>query len=142
MRNDWDKYFMEIAEKVKSRSTCPRLQVGAVITKNNYIKATGYNGSPPGLVHCTEVGCLMINNHCRRTIHAEVNAVMNTSPIDLQGATIYVTARPCMECSKVILAAGITRVVFGKDYPQEYDFFKDSPKVIVHLLEQEEDLKC
>jgi dCMP deaminase len=71
MRKDWDKYFMDIAFMVSERSTCPRLHVGAVLVNDKRIKATGYNGSPKGFPHCDEAGCLMVNNHCVRTIHAE-----------------------------------------------------------------------
>ncbi|HHW03917.1 MAG TPA: dCMP deaminase family protein [Thermoanaerobacterales bacterium] len=127
MRKNWDDYFMDIAFMVKERSTCPRLQVGAVIVKDKRIKATGYNGSPPGFDHCVDVGCLMIAGHCRRTIHAEVNAIMECSPEERKGATIYITAQPCMECSKLIIASGITRVVYSTPYEPEYDFFKYAP---------------
>ncbi|MDT8715719.1 cytidine/deoxycytidylate deaminase family protein [Clostridium sp. 19966] len=135
MRKNWDNYFMDIAFMVKERSTCPRLHVGAVIVKDKRIKGTGYNGSPSSLEHCEDVGCLMIDNHCRRTIHAEVNAVMECSPEERRDATIYITAQPCMECSKLIIASGISRVVYAKKYNTEYDFFKDAPWIEVMCLE-------
>ncbi len=78
-RPNWDQYFLSIAEKVASRSTCPRASVGAVIVRDNRILSTGYNGSLPSEPHCTEVGCLMINSHCERTIHAETNAVVQAA---------------------------------------------------------------
>lgn len=135
MRKSWDDYFMDIAMQVKERSTCDRLHVGAVVVKNKRIKSTGYNGSPPGQPHCEDVGCLMIDEHCKRTIHAEVNAIMECSPADRQGATIYVTAQPCMDCAKLIVASGISRVVFAKPYHTAYDFFKDAPWITVDNLE-------
>lgn len=131
MRKDWDTYFMDIALMVKERSTCPRLHVGAVIVKDKRIKGTGYNGSPRGLDHCDDIGCLMIDNHCRRTIHAEVNAIMECSPEERKDATIYITAEPCIECSKLIIASGITKVVYYKSYSKDYDFFKEAPWIEV-----------
>lgn len=136
MRKDWDSYFMDIAFNVKERSTCPRLHVGAVIVKDKRIKGTGYNGSPPGFEHCEDVGCLLINSHCKRTIHAEVNAIMECSPDERVGATIYITAQPCMECSKLIIASGIIRVVYAENYPSEYDFFKDANWIEILQLEK------
>lgn len=134
MRKDWDEYFMGIAMKVKERSTCPRLHVGAVIVKNKRIKGTGYNGSPSGLNHCNDVGCLMLHNHCKRAIHSEQNAIMECSPEEREGATIYVTAQPCIDCSKAIINSGITRVVYNKPYKSEYDFFKEAPWIeVIHL---------
>lgn len=135
MRKNWDEYFMDIAFMVKERSTCPRLHVGALIVKDKRIKGTGYNGSPSSLEHCEDVGCLMIDNHCKRTIHAEVNAIMECSPEERKEATIYITAQPCMECSKLIIASGISRVVFSKKYEADYDFFKEAPWIQVVCLE-------
>ncbi len=131
MRKTWDEYFMDIAFMVKERSTCPRLHVGAIVVKDKRIKGTGYNGSPSGLSHCEDVGCLMIDNHCRRTIHAEVNAIMECSPYERENATIYITAQPCMECSKLIIASGIKRVIYFKSYETEVDFFKEAPWIEV-----------
>ncbi len=124
MRKDWDTYFMDIAFMARERSTCPRLHVGAVIVKNKQIKSTGYNGSPKGLPHCDEDGCFMVDDHCRRTIHAEINAITNASPEEREGATLYVTHQPCIECQKVIISSGITRVVFAKGYMPEWDWLK------------------
>ena len=134
MRKDWDNYFMDIAFEVKERSTCDRLHVGAVIVKDRRIKGTGYNGSPAGLVHCDEEGCLVVNNHCIRTIHAEVNAILECTPEERNGATIYITARPCAECSKILINSGIKRVVYAEEYHIDHDFFKEAPWIeLVHL---------
>jgi len=134
MRKDWDTYFLDIAFEVAERSTCPRRKVGAVVVKDKRIKGTGYNGSASGLAHCTEDGCIVVNNHCIRTIHAEVNALLECTPEERKGATIYVTDRPCAECSKLIISTGITRVVFARDYHIDYDWFKEAPWVeLVHL---------
>jgi len=124
MRKDWDTYFMDIAFMARERSTCPRLHVGAVIVRNKQIKSTGYNGSPKGLPHCDDEGCFMIDGHCRRTIHAEINAITNASPEEREGATLYVTHQPCVECQKVIISSGITRVVFAEGYEPETDWFQ------------------
>ncbi len=137
MRKSWDEYFMDIAFQVKERSTCPRLHVGAVVVKDKRIKGTGYNGSPPGFPHCEEVGCLMIDGHCKRTIHAEVNALLECTPEERRGATIYVTAQPCLECTKLIIGSGITRVVYANPYPTEVDFFADAPWVEVVCTRRE-----
>ena len=126
-RKSWDEYFMEIAEMVKTRSTCIRRQVGAVIVKDNRIIATGYNGAPSGLKHCTEVGCerqrLNIPSGQRhelcRALHAEQNAIIQAAKTgaSTEGATVYITIQPCVICAKMLINAGITRVVHGGDYP-------------------------
>jgi dCMP deaminase len=139
MRKDWDTYFLDIAFEVAERSTCPRRRVGAVIVKDKRIKGTGYNGSASGLAHCTEEGCLVINNHCIRTIHAEVNALLECTPEERQGATIYITDRPCAECSKLIISTGINRVVFARDYHCDYDWFKEAPWLEIIHLERDND---
>ena len=120
-RPNWDEYFMNIAREVASRATCDRASVGAVIVKDHRILSTGYNGAPPGEPHCTDAGCLMENNHCERTIHAETNAVAQAArfgvPID--GATLYFwrnrhsTGKPvesCIKCTQVMKSAGIVKV--------------------------------
>jgi len=112
-RPNWDTYFMNIAKDVSARATCPRASVGAVIVKNNRILSTGYNGAPAGEPHCTEVGCEMVDNHCVRVIHAEVNAVCEAAKfgIPVEGAVLYVYGldRPesCHNCIQVMKAAGL-----------------------------------
>ncbi len=123
MRKDWDTYFMDIAYQIKERSTCPRLHVGALIVKNKRIKGTGYNGSPTGLPHCDEEGCYLVDGHCKRTIHAEVNCLLETSPEERKGATLYVTNQPCPDCQKLIITSGIRRVVYGESYEPHTDWF-------------------
>jgi dCMP deaminase len=118
-RYSWDEYFMRLAKVVATRSTCPRLSVGAVIVKDRRILSSGYNGSGPKLDHCIDVGCLIENNHCIRTTHAELNAITQAAFTGLSptvGSTIYVTHSPCIECFKTIYQAGISRVVYGKPY--------------------------
>lgn len=120
---------MDIAFQVAERSTCPRLHVGAVLVKNRRIKGTGYNGSPKGLAHCDEAGCFMKQGHCIRTIHAEVNCLLEVPPIDREDATLYVTHMPCPECQKLIITCGIKRVVFCKEYIPEINWFEYAPKI-------------
>ncbi len=121
VRPSWDDYFMRIAFEVARRSTCPRAAVGAVIVRDKRILTTGYNGAPTGLPHCTEVGCLMVNNHCVRTLHAEQNAIIQGAlhGVDVSESTLYVTHQPCLTCAKMIINAGIRRVVYAGDYPDE-----------------------
>lgn len=116
-RASWDSYFMQIAHKVKERSTCPRAQVGAIVVLDNRILGSGYNGAPAKMPHCTDVGCLMWRDHCIRVVHAEANAVLQASIItDPYGATLYCTHMPCLECCKLLINAGITRVVYEHEY--------------------------
>ena len=123
-RVPWDQYFMNIAKEVATRSTCPRKHVGAVIVRDKTILSTGYNGSIRGTEHCDEVGHMMEDGHCVRTIHAEANAVIQaaTNGTAIQDASIYVTASPCWNCFKMIANAGITRIVFGEFYRDERIF--------------------
>lgn len=122
MRPDWDSYFLRIAREVASRSTCDRAFVGCVLTRDNRILTTGYNGSPSGLSHCSEIGHLMIGEHCRRTIHAEINAIIQAAllGIVIDGATCYLTHSPCFECSKVLINAGVKRIVYENEYRDDY----------------------
>jgi dCMP deaminase len=120
-RPPWDSYFMDIALQVARRSTCPRASVGAVIVRDKRILTTGYNGSPRGLPHCTDVGCLMVNGHCVRALHAEQNAIIQGAlhGVDVSHSILYVTHQPCLNCAKMIINAGIERVVYAGDYPDE-----------------------
>lgn len=117
-RVSWDRYFMNLAVQAATRSTCPRKAVGAVIVRNKTVLATGYNGSLRGLPHCTEVGCLIVNDHCVRTVHAEANAILQAARngVSIEGAEVYVTASPCWNCFKLIANAGLARVLYGEFY--------------------------
>lgn len=121
-RPPWDEYFMRIAKEVATRATCPRRSVGAVIVLERRILTTGYNGAPHGLAHCTEVGCKIVDGHCQRALHAEQNAILQAAlnGVSTRGATIYVTCQPCNACAKMIINAGIVRVVFEGDYPDPF----------------------
>lgn len=123
-RPSWDEYFMELAQVVAKRSTCNRRSVGAVLVRDKRILTTGYNGSPPGLPHCTDDGCLIVDGHCVRAIHAEQNAIVQGAlhGIDLRGATCYVTSSPCVHCAKMLIAAGVVRIVYLDNYTEQHGF--------------------
>jgi dCMP deaminase len=110
---------MGIALQVARRSTCDRARVGAIIVKDRRILTTGYNGSPAGLPHCDEIGHLILAGHCVRTLHAEQNAIIQAAlhGVGVAGSTMYVTHQPCLTCAKMIINAGIRRVVFAGHYP-------------------------
>ncbi len=118
MRASWDSYFMGIATAASTRATCDRLHVGAVIVVDKSIVATGYNGSVRGAPHCDEAGHLLENDHCVRTVHAEANAIAQAARrgSKTDGATMYVTHLPCWPCFKLLINAGIKRVVYGTPY--------------------------
>ena len=117
-RVSWEKYFMNIATEVATRSTCDRKHVGAVIVRRKTILSTGYNGSIKGLDHCDNIGHDMENDHCVRTIHAEANAIVQAAKhgINIDQSEIYVTASPCFDCFKLIANAGICKIYFGEFY--------------------------
>jgi len=126
-RLSWDDYFMEITHLVAKRSTCLRRQVGAVIVRDKRILATGYNGAPRGLAHCSETGCLREKmgipsgqkQELCRGLHAEQNAIIQAalSGVSIQDSQIYSVTRPCVVCAKMIINAGIKRVIFCEGYP-------------------------
>lgn len=129
MRPDWDEYFMNIATTVASRSTCDRAFVGAVLVREKRILTTGFNGSPAGLPHCDNAGHLMVDDHCVRTTHAEANAIIQAAlhGISTKGATCYVTHFPCLGCTKMLINAGITQIIYKEGYridPNAEAFFK------------------
>lgn len=129
MRPSWEEYFMQITQVVASRSTCLRRKVGAAIVKDNRILATGYNGAPVGLAHCIDRGCMREKlgipsgqrHELCRALHAEQNAIIQAAVhgIAIQGSVIYVTNQPCVMCSKMIVNAGIKKVIFAGEYPDE-----------------------
>ena len=126
-RPSWDAYFMTITRQVAERSTCTRAKVGAVIVRDRSILATGYNGAPAGLPHCTEAGCLIYRSqtpmgeteeNCFRTIHAEINAIAQAAKngVSIRDASIYITHTPCIHCFKVLINTGITRIYYEREY--------------------------
>ena len=117
-RPSWDEYFLKLAMMASERSTCPRMHCGCVLVRNNNVLATGYNGSLPGQPHCEEGGCLVEDNHCIRTNHAEANAIAQACNQGhaVAGATAYITNMSCTNCAKILIAAGIKRIVVFTDF--------------------------
>ncbi|OLN33945.1 deoxycytidylate deaminase [Desulfosporosinus metallidurans] len=128
-RPSWDSYFMQMAHVVAGRSTCLRRQVGSVIVKDKQILSTGYNGSPSGLQHCDEVGCLRQSlgvpsgerHEICRAVHAEQNALVQAAKhgVAIRGADLYVTHQPCALCTKLLINVGVKRVVYVHSYPDQ-----------------------
>ncbi|HAA34895.1 MAG TPA: cytidine deaminase [Firmicutes bacterium] len=128
-RPSWDSYFLEIASVVAGRSTCLRRQVGAVLVKEKRLLATGYNGAPTGLEHCLEIGCLRQEKNIPsgerhelcRGLHAEQNAIIQAAlhGVSIKGADLYCTHHPCSLCAKMLINAGITRIILKEGYPDE-----------------------
>ena len=117
---------MDITHLVSKRSTCLRRQVGSVLVKDKKILATGYNGAPSRLDHCLDVGCLREKlkipsgerHELCRGLHAEQNAIIQAAyhGVEIRGATLYCTNHPCIICSKMIINAGIERIVYEEGY--------------------------
>ncbi len=144
-RPTWDEYFMNITKEVAKRSTCMRRNVGAIIVKDKQILATGYNGAPMGFVHCEDEGCLRerLNvpsgerHELCRAVHAEQNAIIQSAVhgVSVKGGTLYCTTAPCLLCAKMIINAGIVRVVYLEGYPDttSLHFFKTAGVEVVVL---------
>lgn len=138
---------MEMAHLVATRATCDRKHVGAVLVVEKRVVATGYNGSPPGLPHCDDVGHDLVaradgGENCVRTVHAEMNAIAQAAKygIALRGAHLYTNTYPCWACAKAILAAGVTQVITDHDYnndPRVVNAFSASGVRLVSLVEIE-----
>lgn len=115
MRINRSEMMLEISKMVGQRGTCPRARVGCVIERHGRILAIGYNGSPPGEDHCDDVGCMVVDNHCIRTTHAEANAICWAAKegIGLDGSTLWVTgwhSGSCYPCVKLAISAGINAI--------------------------------
>lgn len=150
-RPSWDEYFMNMAVLTAKRSTCMRRNVGAVIVKDRHIVATGYNGAPRGLEHCADRkgGCLRQQlripsgekHELCRALHAEQNAIIQAATLgqSIEGAIIYITHQPCVICAKMIINAGITRIVVREGYPDELsvEILKEAGLKIVMLGENQ-----
>ena len=128
-RPSWDEYFMDITSLVAKRSTCMRRKVGALLVKDRNILATGYNGAPSGIPHCIDVGCLRQEmsvpsgerHELCRGLHAEQNAIIQAAyhGVRIRGATLFCTNYPCTICIKMLINAGITRIVYQDGYSDE-----------------------
>jgi dCMP deaminase len=109
---------MAMAVHAATRSTCDRKHVGCVLVRDNVQIGMGYNGSLRRLAHCDDDGHAMVEGHCVRTVHAETNAVAHAARngVRIEGATAYVTAMPCWGCFRILVQAGICRIVYGEPY--------------------------
>lgn len=142
-RPSWDDYFMRIAGDVATRSTCLRRQVGAIIVKDKRILATGYNGAPTGISHCTNDTCLRIKynvpsgerHELCRGLHAEQNAIIQAAyhGVSINGAIIYVTHQPCSICTKMLINSGITTFIYQDPYddPLALEMIRESGVTLV-----------
>jgi len=139
MRPDWDSYFLKIAYAVSERSTCDRAFVGSVLVRDKRILTTGFNGSPAGQEHCDEAGHLLVNGHCIRTIHAETNSIIQAAlhGVSTRGATCYVTHLPCINCTKVLINAGITRIVYCIAYRIDLNSMNFIKAASIDLVQKE-----
>jgi len=117
-RKSWHQYFMDICNSVSERGTCDRKRVGCVLVKDNRILATGYNGSAGRTKHCDEIGHLMEEGHCIRTVHAEINTLAQCAKhgISCDGATAFINTFPCFNCFKALVNAGIVFIYYQSDY--------------------------
>ncbi len=126
-RPTWDEYFIGIADLVSTRSTCLRRRVGAVLVKDRRILATGYNGVPSKIRHCSEAGCVREKlkvpsgerHELCRGLHAEQNAFLQAAlhGTSVKDASLYSTTQPCIICAKMLINAGIGEIVIKGDYP-------------------------
>ncbi len=142
-RPAWDDYFMKITQDVSERATCVKRKVGAIIVMGNRILSSGYNGAPKGLKHCEEAGCIRKEQNIPsgqrhelcRGLHAEQNAIIQAAVhgVKIAGATMYCNYQPCVICAKMMINAGISRLVYGGGYPDELamEMMKESTLEIV-----------
>ncbi len=144
-RPSWDKYFLKITQDVSERATCVKRKVGAIIVQNNRILTTGYNGAPKGFSHCTEQTCIRRQmqvpsgqrHELCRGLHAEQNAIIQAAVhgVKIDGGTLYCTYQPCVICVKMMINAGIKRLVYSGGYPDELaaEMLKESDMEVVEL---------
>ena len=144
-RPKWDEYFLKLAMLASERSTCPRMHCGCVLVKDRFVLATGYNGSLPHQPHCEDIGCLIVDNHCVRTNHAEINALVQAAVhgVSIKGSTAYITNMSCTTCSKALIAAGIKRVVVFTDFHDTLatKFYVDAKVEIVKMKMPDTEIK-
>lgn len=134
-RPGWQEYFLQVMDTVATRANCDRGRAAAIIVKDKRIVATGYVGAPAGLPTCDEVGHLIKiayderggqHKHCVRTTHAEANAIAQAAKhgTAIDGGTIYIRMTPCLDCTKLLINAGIKHVVCRKRYHADHDSVK------------------
>lgn len=150
-RPSWDQYFMDITRLVATRSSCLRRQVGALLVKERNILATGYNGVPSGINHCDAAGCLRerLNvpsgerHELCRGLHAEQNAIIQAARhgININGATLYCTTMPCIICTKMVINAGISKVIYAEGYADGLarEMIAEAAIEVIHFTSAEKD---
>jgi len=118
MRPSWDQYFLSLAAMAATRATCDRAHVRCVLVRDKHVLTTGYNGAARSLEDCDLVGHIIVDNHCSRALHAEQNAIIQAAlhGVSTSGATCFVTHQPCHICAKMLINAGIVRVVYSGEY--------------------------
>ncbi len=144
-RPSWDEYFLKITQDVSERATCVKRQVGAIIVKNNRILSTGYNGAPKGFDHCSDKTCIRKQmglpsgqrHELCRGLHAEQNAIIQAAlhGVSIDGGTLYCNYQPCAICVKMIINAGIKKLVYSGGYPDELaeEMMKSSKLEVVKI---------
>jgi dCMP deaminase len=144
-RPSWKTYFMDIACLVAKRSTCTRRAVGAIIVKDRRVLSTGYNGVPSHITHCVDVGCLREKmqvpsgerHELCRGIHAEQNAIIQAAyhGVSIKGAALFCTNQPCSICAKMIINAGISRIIYQSGYadPLAIEMLDEAEVELIHL---------
>lgn len=145
-RPSWDEYFVSITKTVASRSTCLRRKVGAIIVKDKRILTTGYNGAPRGVKSCLEIGrCLREElrvpsgqrHEICRALHAEQNAIIQAAyhGVQIAGSSVYSTTQPCVLCAKMIINAGIQKIYYYEEYPDQLslDLLKEAEVELIKL---------
>lgn len=144
-RPSWETYFMDITRLVAKRSTCTRRAVGAIIVKDRRVLSTGYNGAPSHVTHCADVGCLRARmqvpsgerHELCRGIHAEQNAIIQAAyhGVSIKGAALFCTNQPCSICAKMIINAGISRIVYQSGYadPLAVEMLNEAEVELIHL---------
>ncbi|MCK4571365.1 cytidine/deoxycytidylate deaminase family protein [candidate division WOR-3 bacterium] len=150
-RPSWDEYFMRITELVASRATCLRRKVGAVLVRNKRILTTGYNGPPSGITHCEQRGGCIRDElkipsgermELSRAIHAEQNAIIQAAKvgISIEESTLYVTTHPCFTCSKMLINAGVKKIIYKEGYPDSFamEILKEAGVLVVQFKELSE----
>jgi dCMP deaminase len=116
LRPEWDDFWFTLALMYSTRGTCDRLRAATIIVKNKRIVGAGYNGSVGGQKHCDEIGHLIVEGHCERTLHGEENAVINTEREDLKDATAYLIGTPCYRCARILINSGVKEIKYLGEY--------------------------
>lgn len=140
-RPSWSAYFLDLARTVSTRATCPRRQVGCVLVRDRVVVSSGYNGAIRDAEHCpplqvktrmvdesegllwVEDPCTEGKGHCQRSIHAELNSLLSAAKhgAATDGCTAYVTLRPCLNCYRALVNAGVVEVVYAEEYGASYE---------------------